>query len=70
MRSGTHLKINGIQSARLSIQTFELAPPRPFTRKRILPTPLHWVQGGDTLACREGVGGGPNSDDVIDTLIL
>ncbi len=45
-----------IQSAKLSFQSSELAPPRPLTRKRVLPPPPLWFQGGETHACGR-VGG-------------
>jgi hypothetical protein len=43
-----------------------LSPPSH--RKRVLPPP-HWFQGGDTLACGRG-GGGANSDEGTDALVL
>jgi hypothetical protein len=43
------------QSARLSLQSSELAPPRPLARKLVLPPPPLVSRGRDTLACgREG----------------
>jgi hypothetical protein len=42
------------QSARLSIQSSELAPPRPFTRMRVLLP--HLGPGGDRLPYKEGAG--------------
>jgi hypothetical protein len=42
------------KSARLSLQLPELAPPAPLFCKRVLPPPLFWLQGGDTLACGRG----------------
>jgi hypothetical protein len=48
-----------IQSARLSFQPSELGPPPPRPQGSIA-SPLFCSKGGDTLACGEGGGGGPN----------
>ncbi len=53
-----------IQSARLSLQSSELAP---LTHKRVLP-PL-WFPGGTHWLAGEGVGGA-NSDEGTDNLVL
>jgi hypothetical protein len=45
------------QSARLSLQSSELGP-QPLNPQVSVSPPL--VPGGDTLACRRGVGWGPN----------
>jgi hypothetical protein len=45
------VKSRSIQSARLSLQSSELSPTRPLTRKRVLlHPPLVPGGGGDTLA--------------------
>ncbi len=58
-----------IQSARLSLQSSQLAsPPAPSLASECWPPPL-WLQGGDTLSC--GLGGGRAiSEDGTDTLVL
>jgi hypothetical protein len=53
------------QSARLSLQSSELALPAFSLVNECCPHP----KGGDTLACGRGRGG-PNSDEGIDTLLL
>ncbi len=55
-----------ILNARLSIQSSELGPPAPSQESVVSPI---WVQGRDGLPCGGG-GGGPNSDDGTDTLVL
>jgi hypothetical protein len=44
-----------IQSARLSLQSSELAPPTPLPASECCPPSL-WFQEGDTLACGRGAG--------------
>jgi hypothetical protein len=46
------LKSQNIQSTSLSLQSSELAPPRPLSRKRVLGHPL-WFQGGAHSRFRE-----------------
>ncbi len=56
-----------IQSAKLYIQSSELGPVPPYPQESVTP-PL-WVQGGRHTRLR-GRGGGPNSDDGTDILVL
>ncbi len=43
----THANIlQSIQSAKLSLQSSELAPPAPLTRERVLPPPPYGSRGG------------------------
>ncbi len=71
MQTSINLKspfaLQSIQSARFSVQSSELGPP--LTHKRVLPPPPLGLRGRDTLPCGEG-GGGPNSDEGTDTLVL
>ncbi len=55
-----------MQSARLSVQSSELGPPNPSPAISVVPLPFG-SKGGDTLACG---GGGPNSNEGTDTLVL
>jgi hypothetical protein len=70
MKSHRQLLSQRIQSARLSLQSSELAPPAlPLTRKRVLPPPLVPGGGGTHSLAGEGAGG-PNSEEGTDTLLL
>jgi hypothetical protein len=57
------------QSARLFLQSSELRLPHPLNRRRVC-SPLLWFRGGYTLTAGEGVGGGLNSDEGTDTMVL
>jgi hypothetical protein len=55
------------------LQSFELGLPAPLPPAgKCVPSPFgSGGGGGNILACgREGVGGGPNSDDGTDTVVL
>ncbi len=56
VRSRTHLKMNVIESARLSIQSFELAPPAPSLARECCPPPPLGTRGRHTPL--RGGGGG------------
>ncbi len=58
------------QSAKLFLQSSELGFPYPLTRRRVC-TPSSLVPGGHTrLRERRWGGGGPNSDEGTDTVVL
>jgi hypothetical protein len=65
LEKGVGHRVYRLQSVRLSVQLSELGP-HPVTRKSCSSL---LAQGGDTLACGEGVVGS-NFDEVTDTLGL
>jgi hypothetical protein len=58
-----------IQSARLSLQSSELALPAPSPASKCCPSPF-WFQGGGTHSLAGEGAGGANSDEGTDTLVL
>ncbi len=58
------------QSARLSFQSSESAPPRPLTPSKCFPPLPPWFHGGGTHSLAGKGTGGANSDEGIDTLAL
>jgi hypothetical protein len=57
-----------IHSVRLFLQSSELGPPPPLTRRRVC-TPL-WFRRGVIPDCGRGDGGGPNLNEGTDTVVL
>jgi len=57
------------QSARLSLQSSELALPAPSAASKCCPPP-HWFRGGGTHSLAGEGAGRANSDEGTDTLVL
>jgi hypothetical protein len=57
-----------VESARLPLQSSELAPSPPHPQATVAPPPL-WFQGGTHYLAGEGAGGA-NSDERTDTVVL
>jgi hypothetical protein len=59
------------QIARLSLQTFELAPPSSHPQSSVVAPAPKGSNGGNPLTCEGGGGGSQsNSDEGTDTLVV